>query len=98
MELEYGGDYLDTRGMCELSHTLERLLMWFEFGEVSILDYKLYIDDSQTPIILTTEADYQPYLDYHPLYIIEDATFDNIRYTKAIRLITPKTIYAKPST
>lgn len=65
--------------------------MRFEFWEISILDYKLYIDESQTPIVLTTEADYQPYLAYHPLYIIEDATFDNIRYTKAIRIISPKT-------
>lgn len=82
---------MDTMGICQVSHTLEDLIMRFEFWEISILDYKLYIDESQTPIVLTTEADYQPYLAYHPLYIIEDATFDNIRYTKAIRIISPKT-------
>lgn len=71
--------------------TLATLIMKMEFIGVSILDYKLYIDDSKTPIILESKADYEPYLDYHPFYIIEDATFDNIRYTKAIRIISPKT-------
>lgn len=77
--------------LCMSSSTLEVLIMKLEVQEISILDYKLYIDDSKTPIILTTEADYKPYLNYHPFYLIEDATFDNIRYTKAIRLISPKT-------
>ena len=79
---------LDT--MCMNSTTLKDLIRRLEYNQISILDYKLYIDDSKTPISLTTEADYEPYLDYHPFYILEDATFDNIRYTKAIRIITPK--------
>lgn len=69
---------------------LATLIMKMESIEVSILDYKLYIDDSTTPIILKSEADYEPYLGYHPFYIIEDAAFDNTRYTKVIRLISPK--------
>ena len=77
--------------ICMNSTTLEHLIIEFEFHQISILGYKLYIDDSTTPIELRTEADYEPYLAYHPLYIIEDATFDNIRYTKAIRIISPKT-------
>ena len=77
--------------LCMSSSTLQILIMKLEVQEISILDYKLYIDDSKTPIILTSEADYEPYLDYHPLYLIEDSTFDNIRCTKSIRLISPKT-------
>lgn len=74
----------------EPGSNLATLIMKMEFIEVSILDYKLYIDESTTPIILKSKADYEPYLDYRPFYVIEDATFDNIRYTKAIRLISPK--------
>ena len=76
--------------MCQLSHTLKALITRFDYGEISILDYKLYIDDSKTPIIIKNKSDYEPYLNYYPLYLIEDSSFNNIRYTKTIRLISPK--------
>ena len=70
----------DTEGTCYELRILQK----------SILGYKLYVNDASVPIVLHTELDYEPYLAYHPFYIIEDATFDNIRYAKAIRVISPK--------
>lgn len=81
---------MDTNMICQNSRTLQELITNFGYLQKSILGYKLYIDDASVPIALNTELDYEPYLTYHPFYIIEDATFDNIRYTKAIRVISPK--------
>lgn len=76
--------------ICMNSTTLKDLIRMLESYQMSILDFKLYIDESNVPIELHTEADYEPYLSYYPFYIIEDATFDNIRYTKRIRIYSPK--------
>ena len=81
---------MDTGMICQNSRTLQELIINFGYLQKSILGYKLYVDDASIPISLNTELDYEPYLAYHPFYIIEDATFDNIRYTKAIRVISPK--------
>ena len=81
---------MDTSMICQNSRTLQELITNFGYLQKSILGYKLYIDDASVPIALNTELDYEPYIAYHPFYIIEDDTFDNIRYTKAIRVISPK--------
>lgn len=73
-----------------LSKDLRDLIMRLEYEQISILDFKLYINESNEPIELHTKADYEPYLSYSPLYIIGDETFDNVRYTKMIRLFGPK--------
>ena len=85
-----GGDCMDTSMICQNSRTLKELVMNFGYFQKSILGYKLYVNDASVPIVLNTELDYEPYLAYQPFYIIEDATFDSIRYTKAIRVISPK--------
>lgn len=81
---------MDTSMICQNSRTLKELVMNFGYFQKSILGYKLYVNDASVPIVLNTELDYEPYLAYQPFYIIEDATFDSIRYTKAIRVISPK--------
>ena len=81
---------MDTSMICQNSRTLQELITNFGYLQKSILGYKLYVDDASIPITLNTVLDYEPYLAYHPFYIIEDATFDNIRYAKAIRVISPK--------
>lgn len=81
---------MDTSMICQNSRTLQELIINFRYSQKSILGYKLYVDDASIPIALNTELDYEPYLAYHPFYIIEDATFDNIRYTKVIRVISPE--------
>lgn len=80
-----------TETICMASRTLENLIIEFESYKISIFDYTLYIDDDNTPIILKSKADYEPYLAYHPFYVIDDATFDGITYRKVIRIMSPKT-------
>jgi len=72
------------------STTLKDLIRRLEYNQISILDFKLYVDESDVPIELHTKADYEPFLSYYPFYIIDDATFDNIRYEKVIRVFSPK--------
>jgi len=88
--MDIGGDCMNTSMICQNSRTLKELVMNLGYFQKSILGYKLYVDDTFVPITLNTELDYEPYLAYHPFYIIEDATFDNVRYTKVIRVISPK--------
>lgn len=80
---------MDTNFICVNSRSLEELVKNFKQRNISIFDYKLYIDNESVPVILSNETDYEPYLAYSPVYVIENATFDDITYTKAIRIISP---------
>lgn len=71
-------------------HTLKELIDEFKKNDLSILDYTIYIDDSKNPIVVKKQSDYEPYLNYNPFYVIENATFDDITYRKVIRLLSPK--------
>lgn len=73
-----------------ISNTLGGLIFHLGFSKIS--EFSIYLDDSQTPLILTREDDYEPYLSYCVNYIIDDATFDNITYRKIIRILTPSTL------
>lgn len=76
---------------CMISRTLGNLIIEFESHKISIFDYTLYIDEDNTPIVLKSKADYETYLAYHLLYVIDNATFDGITYHKVIRIMSPKT-------
>lgn len=59
------------------------------YGFPKISEYKVYLDEGEIPLVLKKEEDCEPYLSCRVNYIVEDTIFDNIRYKKRIRILTP---------
>lgn len=78
---------MSLNSLLTISNTLGGLI--FHLGFPKISEFNIYLDDSPTPLALTSKNDYEQYLSYRVNYIIDDATFDNITYKKTIRILTP---------
>lgn len=67
---------------------LSDLLYKFDIYNISILDFEIFIDESDEPLQINDISDCEPYLSCALMYAVDEATFDGITYKNKIRIFS----------